>query len=58
MQPVSNLKQSRVNRILGRTGVRLWALFVLGALLSIGIVTLILVALMCYLLIRVVQRSR
>jgi len=43
MQPVSNLKQSRVNRILGRTGVRLWGLFVLGALLSIGIVALMIV---------------
>jgi len=43
MQPVSNLKQSRVNRILGRTGVRLWGFFVLGALLSIGIVALMIV---------------
>jgi hypothetical protein len=43
LQPVSISKQSRVNRILGRTGVRLWGLFALGALLSIGIVALLIV---------------
>jgi PAS domain S-box-containing protein len=32
-----------VNRILGRTGVRLWGLFVIGALLSITIVALMIV---------------
>ena len=37
---MANQKQSRVNRIFGRTGVRLWGLFVLGALVSIGIVAL------------------
>jgi len=40
---VANSKQSGVNHILGRMGVRLWGLFVLTALLSVGIVILMIV---------------
>jgi len=40
---VANLKQPQVNRILGQTGVRLWGLFLLGALLFMGIVALMIV---------------
>jgi nitrate/nitrite-specific signal transduction histidine kinase len=40
---VANLKQLDLNHILGRMGVRLWALFVLGTLLSVGIVILMII---------------
>jgi PAS domain S-box-containing protein len=40
---VANSRQSRINRAFGRTGVRLWGLFVAGALLSIATVTLMII---------------
>ena len=40
---MANRKQSQVNSIFGRVGVRLWGLYVLGSLLSIGIVGLMIV---------------
>ncbi len=40
---MANLQQSGLNHILGRMGVRLWALFVLGGLLSVGIVILMII---------------
>ena len=40
---MANSRQSGVNRMLGRMGVRLWGLFVMSALLSVGIVILMMV---------------
>ena len=40
---MASQKQTRVNAIFGRVGVRLWGLYVLGSLLSIGLVGLMIV---------------